>query len=680
MGRSISVMLFLVCACAVSARYLETEKDELEHLVDMLESIKREDKTTQELDEKIPETKKDYLTRKHANTVDFYEEMTNDLFDRIQSRGDQESLRYVQIGCFRDTAQRAISSLEGKDDRLDGRYRRRSDAIAKCAEAAHSRGFLVFAVQHGGWCASTSDASETYDVYGPSSACEDDGEGGPWANQVYAFVEEQLVCEHRELSLECEAGQIQIISANYGRDNPETCLHPSIRTTECGAENSLSIVKDLCDGKESCSVDASNGVFGDPCVGTFKYLDVTYYCGKAPLDYTIPDIDYETLGCFRDTSARAIPTLEGSDHRLDGKYRRRDNAINKCAAAAVSRGFDVFAVQHGGWCASSQDAGEQYYQYGPSTACHNDGEGGPWANEVYAVVHSHLVCEHQELNLQCSHGKIHVVAANYGRTDDGETCPHSSITDLECRAETSVDVVTEACEGEESCSVRASNSVFGDPCVGTFKYLEVKYYCADAFEEDPLQQYESIGCFRDTSQRAIPTLEGQDYRLDGAYKRRQDAINKCANAASRCGFNIFAVQHGGWCASSADALDTYDKYGPSGSCMNDGEGGPWANHVYVLVQDALVCEHQVLALECDYGCIHIVSANYGRTVDGNTCPHRSIRTTECGAETSFDVVQGQCEGQTSCSVQASNNVFGDPCVGTFKYLEVQYTCVRGGDK
>jgi len=42
------------------------------------------------------------------------------------------------------------------------------------------------------------------------------------------------------------------------------------------------------------------------------------------------------------------------------------------------------------------------------------------------------------------------------------------------------------------------------------------------------------------------------------------------------------VQHGGWCASAEDALNTYHKYGSSDACEGDGEGGPWANQVYQI--------------------------------------------------------------------------------------------------
>ena len=45
---------------------------------------------------------------------------------------------------------------------------------------------------------------------------------------------------------------------------------------------------------------------------------------------------------------------------------------------------------------------------------------------------------------------------------------------------------------------------------------------------------------------------------------------------------MFAVQHSGWCAASATAAKTFDKYGRSTACSSDGEGGPWANQVYVI--------------------------------------------------------------------------------------------------
>ena len=94
--------------------------------------------------------------------------------------------------------------------------------------------------------------------------------------------------------------------------------------------------------------------------------------------------------------------------------------------------------------------------------------------------------------------------------------------------------------------------------------------------------YETIGCYKDTGNRAIKTLEGTDPILDGSYGSRKNPIAKCAVAAMRAGHSMFAVQHGGWCAASATAPQTYNKYGKSAACKADGEGGPWANQVYFV--------------------------------------------------------------------------------------------------
>lgn len=70
--------------------------------------------------------------------------------------------------------------------------------------------------------------------------------------------------------------------------------------------------------------------------------------------------------------------------------------------------------------------------------------------------------------------------------------------------------------------------------------------------------------------------------MDGSYQTRRDSIEKCYKAAKKRGFHIFAVQNGGWCASSATAGKTFNKYGKSSACKSDGKGGPWANQVYYI--------------------------------------------------------------------------------------------------
>ena len=96
--------------------------------------------------------------------------------------------------------------------------------------------------------------------------------------------------------------------------------------------------------------------------------------------------------------------------------------------------------------------------------------------------------------------------------------------------------------------------------------------------------YVSMGCWEDRVERAISPLEGQDQILDGSYKNRKDAIHKCFLAANRRGFQVFAVQDGGWCVSSATAAETYSKYGEANGCAG-GKGASGTNDVYRIKGD-----------------------------------------------------------------------------------------------
>ena len=93
-----------------------------------------------------------------------------------------------------------------------------------------------------------------------------------------------------------------------------------------------------------------------------------------------------------------------------------------------------------------------------------------------------------------------------------------------------------------------------------------------------------MGCWKDTSERAISPLEGQDQILDGSHKSRNASIHKCFLAANRRGFQVFALQNGGKCYSSATAAETYNKYGEANNCAG-GKGGYGANDVYWIKGD-----------------------------------------------------------------------------------------------
>ena len=94
----------------------------------------------------------------------------------------------------------------------------------------------------------------------------------------YECVEKTVlvhICEGRSQQISCPAPkEIDIMSANYGRLTGRHLCPGPVKTTNCGAAGSIDIVKSKCQGKQSCFLQATNGQFGDPCVGTRKYLEV----------------------------------------------------------------------------------------------------------------------------------------------------------------------------------------------------------------------------------------------------------------------------------------------------------------------------------------------------------------------------------------------------------------------
>ncbi|CAN9515727.1 unnamed protein product [Ophioblennius macclurei] len=90
----------------------------------------------------------------------------------------------------------------------------------------------------------------------------------------------------------------------------------------------------------------------------------------------------------------------------------------------------------------------------------------------------------------------------------------------------------------------------------------------------------------------------------------------------------------------------------------------------------IACENSVAVLSCDVGqVIDVYGARYGRgerTLCSYRRSNRVLQNTWCSRPT--DKVAKKCNGKNACSIRASKPVFGVPCRGTYKYLEVAYVC------
>ena len=82
----------------------------------------------------------------------------------------------------------------------------------------------------------------------------------------------------------CPPGEIlNIVSASYGRWDTQTCPYhdPNAMTNTACDHDVTTIVAAECASQStpsSCDLTPTNGLFTDPCQGTYKYLKVEYTC------------------------------------------------------------------------------------------------------------------------------------------------------------------------------------------------------------------------------------------------------------------------------------------------------------------------------------------------------------------------------------------------------------------
>uniref|UniRef100_A0A672HAW2 SUEL-type lectin domain-containing protein n=1 Tax=Salarias fasciatus TaxID=181472 RepID=A0A672HAW2_SALFA len=256
---------------------------------------------------------------------------------------------------------------------------------------------------------------------------------------------------------------ISVVKANYGRLDGKkcsrgrsraqlTCLLPPVFTPH------ISIHR--CNGKRRCNLRASNSVFGDPCRGTYKYLEV--------------DFILLVLLCpqhFTPLVSPVISVVKANYGRLDGK---------KCSRGRSRAQLGNVRCKNPAKKVAQRCNGKRRCNLKASNSVFGDPCRGTYKYlEVDFVCKSEVTCEGKTAKLRCGAGRvISVVKANYGRLD-GKKCSRgrsrAQLGNVRCK--NPAKKVAQRCNGKRRCNLRASNSVFGDPCRGTYKYLEVDFVC-----------------------------------------------------------------------------------------------------------------------------------------------------------------------------------------------------------
>ncbi|XP_066027384.1 uncharacterized protein [Pocillopora verrucosa] len=537
------------------------------------------------------------------------------------------AIPYTQLGCYKnDTNMLDIEQMD--PDVLDGDYKLRKDAIGKCKLAAIKRRSEVFAIQDGGKCLITRNSFRVFDGNGILQDCKSDGKGGPGTSNAYVIgkiSELRPMLTNYILNEGCYKDlPIRAMESLEGKD--PILLDGNYASRDDAVLKCLLLGRKL--GYLVVGVQDGGMCVGSTKVKTYKKYGVSHDCrgdrkggpwaSEVYLSFTnritdfLAGVTYESKGCYKDQEARAISSLEGKDVLLSDSYTEREDAIQKCAVAAIIRGYITFGIQNGGMCVSGPNAHQTYSKYGESMDCKNDGEGGPWANQVYNLVgrvddifesvyrlhvgcfddmqaqripslmqdpvlnititsdfreiHAHLNLSQQEdrFNVKCALATWRRGYKAYVVTADGQ-CASGP--------DTHTNIVKFGYGLEECSTVPANNKAYlvgPGPFIPPFEGLHV--------------EYESVGCYEDKRVPAIENATPLGYDLLGYYinKMKGNEIQKCALYAKLIGYKVFAIQNGGECLTSATAHKTYSKYGESRVCKGDGKGGPFANQVYRL--------------------------------------------------------------------------------------------------
>ena len=101
----------------------------------------------------------------------------------------------------------------------------------------------------------------------------------------------------------------------------------------------------------------------------------------------------------------------------------------------------------------------------------------------------------------------------------------------------------------------------------------------------------------------------------------------------------------------------------------------------IICDDEFRLVKEAAVLNCSVGSsINLTYVNYGRTQDySEVCPHQGRSRTDCPAiAVVTERAEGFCQGQQTCQLTYDGLELWDTCDGTYKYFEVNYTCVDQG--
>ena len=96
----------------------------------------------------------------------------------------------------------------------------------------------------------------------------------------------KVACENMNMSLSCPAGTIiHITTSRFWRSRMDVCTNSNKSMTLCKGNDTdwTQMVREACQGRQSCVLQATAGNASEPCPRVSKYLVLNYECKPSKL-------------------------------------------------------------------------------------------------------------------------------------------------------------------------------------------------------------------------------------------------------------------------------------------------------------------------------------------------------------------------------------------------------------
>ncbi|XP_057292316.1 coadhesin-like [Hydractinia symbiolongicarpus] len=476
-------------------------------------------------------------------------------------------------------------------------------------------------------------------------------------------------CQTKRLRLACQPGfGIKIQFALYGRFSSRYCGWKFFFNKRCHSTKSMSEVKKICEDKTSCSIIASNRIFGNPCRGTDKYLEVDYICKRLPIDggYT----DWNTQPCSRTCGGGAQfrnRTCTNPSPKYGGRSCERLGPTEMTITCntlpcPINGGYSNWSeygtcsVRCGGGsqertrtCTnpSPKHDGLDCTRLGPSSStrvcnqqpCPVNGGYSNWSE--YGTCSVRCGGGSQERTRTCTNP-----SPKHGGLDCTRLGPSSS---------------TRVCN-QQPCPVNGGYSNWSE-------YGTCSVRCGGGSQErtrtctNPSPKHGGLDCTRLGPSSSTRVCNQQPCPVNGGYSN----WSEYGTCSVRCGGG--SQERTRTCTNPSPKHGGLDctRLGPSSSTRV-------CNQQPCPVHLKRVCQNKRLTISCPRNyVVRIHSALYGRT-SRSYCKWRFYYSRNCRSRSSLYRTSNLCNNKRSCSIQATNKIYGNPCFGTVKYLEVKYSC------